>query len=123
MVAPTPQQTNAMASRYLKRYKEKYDAVPRDFNRYRDKWGFQGMISDYGYERAQEIIDFYFTTSRYGHPSSYLLYNYDKLNGTMIEIEEDEAERKKLREESKIRVAEWHRKSGEQNGQQRSSIT
>jgi hypothetical protein len=106
MVA-TKQQGNAHVTLYLRHYKTKYGYEPLNFNRYRDLYGFMAMIDDLGYDRAKEVINYYFDTERYGHPVNYLLYNYDKLNRAMIDEAEDEIERAKLRAESKIRVEQW----------------
>jgi len=82
MVATT-QQANALVTIYLRFYKAAYGHDPLNFNRYRDAYGFKAMINDLGYDRAKEVIDYYFATDRYGHPISHLLYNYDKLNRAM----------------------------------------
>lgn len=110
-MAVTNAQVHTLVSYYLKTYNARYNAAPRDFNRFRDKWGFSGMIEDFGMDRAKAIIDYYFGTSRPNHPTNYLLYNYEKLNSDMLEREADEINRKKLREESKKRVEEWRKKN------------
>jgi hypothetical protein len=112
-MAVTNQQVHALVSHYLKLYGAKYEGAPRDFNRYRDKWGFQGMIEDFGPARAKQIVDYYLSLSRPSHPTNYLLFNYDKLNNAMLEREEDDKRRAELRAESKKRVEEW-RKLNEQ---------
>lgn len=108
-MAVTQQQVHALISHYLKLYGEKYESAPRDFNRYRDKWGFQSMIEDFGAARARQIVDYYFSTARPTHPTNYLLFNYDKMNNAMLERDEDEKKRAQLRAESKRRVEEWRR--------------
>lgn len=110
----TNAQVHSLVTYFLNAFKSKYDTAPKDFNRYRDKWGFQGMIEDYGMERSKAIIDYYFSTNKHYHPTNYLLFNYEKLNNAMLEREEDEANRKKLREESRKRVEEWRRRLNEQ---------
>lgn len=105
----TTQQWNTLVTYFLNQFKAKYDAAPKDFNRYRDKWGFQAMIEDYGMDQSKKIIDYYFGTARPYHPTNYLLFNYEKLNNAMLEREEDEANRAKLRAESRRRVEEWRK--------------
>lgn len=114
-MAVTNQQVHALVTYFLKLYGEKYESAPRDFNRYRDKWGFQGMIEDFGPDQARRIVEYYLSTRRVTHPTNYLLFNYEKLHAAMLEREEDEKRRKQLRAESKKRVEEWRR---QQNGQQ-----
>jgi hypothetical protein len=113
MAKVTQQQIHALISLYLKNYKAKYGRDPLNFNRYRDKWGFQGMIEDLGVERAKEVIDWYFSARSAGHSTQYLANNYDKINLRMREREEDEINRKKLMEESRKRVEEWRAARGE----------
>jgi len=106
-MAVTQAQVHALVTFFLKTFKDKYGENPRDFNRYRDKWGFQGMIEDFGAVRAKEIVSYYFETPKAHHPTNYLLFNYEKINNAMVEREEDEKKRAELRAESKKRVEEW----------------
>jgi hypothetical protein len=112
-MAVTNAQVHTLVTYFLSAFKDKYEAAPKDFNRFRDKWGFQGMIEDYGMDNAKLIIDYYFSTSRNYHPTKYLLFNYEKLNNAMLERKEDEKKRAQLRAESRRRVEEW-RKQHEQ---------
>jgi hypothetical protein len=86
---------------YLKLYKEKYGRAPYAFNRFASKWGFEGMLEDLGYDRAVLVINDYITTRRPDHPVSYLLYNYEKMDLHLRRIEEDDAERERVREETR----------------------
>lgn len=110
MAAPTTAQVNTLMALYLKRYAEVDGGVPNDFNRYRDKWAFKDMIVDFGMDGAKAVVEYYFTTTRYGHPSKYLVYNYEKLNKDMVESAEDKIRLADLRAETKIRVDEWRRR-------------
>lgn len=113
MAKITTQQTHALISLFLKCYKARYGKEPINFNRYRDKWGFQSMAEDLGIDRAKEVIEYYFETGKAGHPTSHLLNNYDKINAHMIDREKDAINRKKLMLESQKRVEEWRaKKSG-----------
>ena len=109
----TQQQVHALIGYYLKAYTAKYDKAPEFFNRHRERWGFESMATDLGIDGAKEIIDYYFQTHRYGHPSSYLTNNYDHLKRVMIEREKDLEKRKQLLAESKVRVEEWRNKRGD----------
>lgn len=100
-------QGNALITLYVNSYTDKYGKAPV-INRHRDKWGFQSMIEDLGYPRAQEVITYYFKTGRVGHPLQYLLYNYEKLNIILREIAEDEVNREQLRKQTEQRVKEWN---------------
>lgn len=112
-MAPTKaQRAFALITFYLGLYTDRYGFKPPGFNRYRDKWGFESMIDDLGYERAKEVIAHYFTSGPYGHPTKYLLYNYDRLSKDMYEAAEDEQKRTDLRADSKIRVERWKAEHG-----------
>lgn len=104
-------QIHSLISQYIKCWTEKHKEVPT-INRYREKWGFQSMIEDLGYDRAKQVIDYYFTTSKAGHPLKYLLFNYDRLSGILKELEADEKHREELRAKTEARVKEWEELSG-----------
>lgn len=81
-------------------YFQKYNKKPR-LNKFREKWAMQDVIDSVGYERAKELIEYYFKTSKSGHPLNFFFYNFDKLDQLQSEIEKDKANRARLREETK----------------------
>jgi hypothetical protein len=99
-------------NKYVDNYKRLYGSPPANFNRFREKWGFTAMITDLGYARAGEVVDYYFETRHVGHPVTDLHYEYDRLNIIMKEKAEDEENRARLRRESEQRVKEWREKHG-----------
>lgn len=105
-------QGHALISLFLKTYKAKYKRDPMNFNRFRDKWGFQSMIEDVGIDRSKEIIVYFFSTNNYGHPVSYLFRNYDSINARITEMEEDDIRRKQMLKESEERVKQWREQNG-----------
>lgn len=106
-------QGNALVTQFVNNYTDKYSTRP-ELNRYREKWGFQDMIEDLGYDRAREIVDYYFRTSKPGHPVQFLLNNYDKINAFYAEKLADEKKREQIRRDTAERVREWELKNGEQ---------
>lgn len=106
-------QGNGLITLFIKNYTDKYDKPPI-VNRYKEKWAFQDMVSDLGYERAKSVVDYYFRTSKLGHPIQYLLYNYERLSRVMLEREEDNKKLKEIAQETKKRVEEWEKKLGNQ---------
>lgn len=98
--------TNELLALYVNLYQDKYDKVPT-MNRFKQKWGFRGMYEDLGLAQAKKVVEYYFRTSRVGHPIDYLLYNYEKLNVILIELEKDARDREKWRKETEQRVKEW----------------
>ena len=112
MATPTKVQINALMTFFIKCYVGKYGAAPKDFNRNREKWGFSDMIVDLSVSRAQDVIQYYFETSRFSHPVRHLLYNYDKFSQDMQDAIEDKIKLAELRAESKIRVEQWRADNG-----------
>ena len=110
--AALAKQANGLVTLYVNLWADKYNDAPA-VNRHRDKWGFQDMVEDLGYDRAKEVITYYFQTGRPGHPLKHLLMNYDRLHKLLLEIEQDEIDRVRLRKETEQRVKEWEEKNGD----------
>ena len=106
-------QANGLVTQYIKNWTDKYGKAPV-INRYKEKWGFQDMVQDLGYERAKEVVDYYFNTGRLGHPTTYLIYNYETLHKIMLEREADRENMARLAKETEQRVKEWEEKLGNQ---------
>lgn len=107
MAKPTAQQCHAMTTYYMNAFREKYKREPR-VNRNTARWHWEGMLTDMPPAEAKKLVDFYFTTSsQKQHALDWFFYNYDKLQESMSDIDLDRERRKKLREESEKRAAEW----------------
>jgi hypothetical protein len=104
--------TNELLALYVDLYSQKYGKAPM-MNRFKQKWGFRGMYEDLGQAQAKKVINHYFNTGRVGHPIDYLLYNYEKLNQILIELEQDARKREELRKETEQRVREWEARGNE----------
>jgi hypothetical protein len=85
---------------YQNMYMEKYDKTPF-MNKYREKWAMQDVIDSVGYTRAKELLEYYFTTGKYGHPLQFFFFNFDKIDIMQREIEKDKKNRKALQEATK----------------------
>lgn len=105
------QQAYALITLFEKHYDKHYHRKP-EINRHRDKWGFQDMVEDLGYDEAKDIVAYYFELKYIGHPVQTLLRNYDKFSRVKKERQEDEANRLRLRAETKKRVEEFERQHG-----------
>lgn len=101
---------NALVTLFIKLYTEKYSAAPK-LNRYKAKWGFQSMVEDLGYERSQEVVHYYFRTSKQGHPVEFLHMNYEKIADYNEERKRDEAMRAELRRQTEQQVKEYEEKN------------
>jgi hypothetical protein len=61
----------------------------------------QDVIESVGFDRAKQLIEYYFTTSKINHTLQFFFYNFDKLDIMQKEIEKDKANRKLLRQATK----------------------
>lgn len=93
-------QSYALVSLYMALYKNKYNKQPI-VNRYREKWAMQDVIDTVGFDRAKELLEYYFKCNKIGHPLNWFLYNFDRLDDILLKSEQDVARRKELREQTK----------------------
>lgn len=94
------QQAYALVSLYIALYKTHYSKQPI-VNRYREKWAMQDVIDTVGFNRAKQLIEYYFKCNKPGHPLNWFLYNFDRIDDVMIKSEEDKERRKKLLKQTK----------------------
>jgi hypothetical protein len=88
---------------YESLYKEKYGKSPR-LNKFREKWAMKDVIEIIGFDRAKELIIYYFKTNKQGHSLSFFFYNFDKIDQLQSEIQKDKINRIALREATKKMV-------------------
>lgn len=105
MAKEEARQPYVLISIYEMLYKEKYNRTPK-INKYREKWAMQDVIDSIGFDRARDVIEYYFKTNRPGHPLQQFFFNFDKLDQVMIELEKDKLAREKLRMQTKQMVEE-----------------
>jgi hypothetical protein len=94
-----------LLSLYQSLFKEKYGRVPT-INKFREKWAMQDVIDSVGYDRAKELLEYYFSLTKNGHPLQFFFYNFDKMDALKLEIERDKEKRRLLLEETKKMVEE-----------------
>lgn len=92
-----------MLTLYQNLYKEKYKAAPK-INKFREKWAMQDVIDSVGLDRAIEILEYYFSLPKSGHPLNFFFYNFDKMESAIIAIKKDKEARKALLEKTKTLV-------------------
>lgn len=100
MAKEDAKQAYALVSLYIALYKDKYNKVPL-VNRYREKWAMQDVIDTVGYDRAKILLEYYFKCNRIGHPISWFLYNFDRLDDVLVKSEADTILRQELRQQTK----------------------
>ena len=92
-----------LISLYLSLYKEKYNKA-LTINKFREKWAMQDVIDSVGYDRAVELLKYYFKTAKSGHPLNFFYNNFDRIDNLEKEIKKDKAVRSVLLEETKKMV-------------------
>ena len=90
---------------YQSLYKEKYGRVPQ-LNKFREKWAMQDVIDSVGLDRAKELLIYYFSLPKGGHPLQFFFYNFDRIDSAVLEVEKDRNRRRLLLEETKKMVEE-----------------
>lgn len=89
-----------LISLYENLYKEKYNKSPK-LNKFREKWAMQDVIDSVGFNRAKELIEYYFKTGKPGHPIQFFFYNFDNIDRMKNEIDRDKENRIMIREATK----------------------
>jgi hypothetical protein len=64
----------------------------------------QDVIDSVGFDRAKELLEYYFGLTKNGHPLQFFFYNFDKMDELKKEIEKDKEKRRLLLEETKKMV-------------------
>ena len=90
---------------YQSLYKDKYGRLPQ-LNKFREKWAMKDLIDSVGIDRAKELLIYYFTLPKGGHPLHFFMYNFDRIDSAMIESDKDKNRRRLLLEETKKMVEE-----------------
>lgn len=105
MAKADSKQPYALLSLYEKLYTERYNKASR-LNKFKEKWAMQDVIESVGYDRARELLEYYFRVTKQGHPIQWFFYNFDRLDDMLLQSQEDELRRKKMREATKKMVEE-----------------
>ena len=90
---------------YESLYKDKYGSSPT-MNKFREKWAMQDVIDSVGFDRAKELLVYYFSLPKGGHPLNFFFYNFDRIDSAISEVERDKERRRLLLEETKKMVEE-----------------
>jgi hypothetical protein len=81
-------------------YKERYNKKPT-INKFREKWAMQDVIDSVGFDKAKDLLIYYFKTTKSGHPLNFFFYNFDKLDYFKTEREKDSEHRRLLLQATK----------------------
>jgi len=94
-----------LLSVYSNLYEGLYGSKPT-INRYKEKWSMQDVLDSIGFERAKNVLHYYFKTGKNKHPLNFFYNNFERIESMMIQIDEDKANRGRLLEATKRMVEE-----------------
>ena len=94
-----------LISLYCVLFKENYKKPPV-VNKYREKWAMQEVRDSVGYDRAKNLVEYYFKITKTGHPLTWFFYNFEKLDISLQEKEQDKTRRELIRAKTKSMVEE-----------------
>jgi hypothetical protein len=94
-----------LISLYESLYKDKYGQMPK-INKFREKWAMQDVIDSVGFDRAKNLLQYYFKLNKSGHGLQFFFFNFDKMDIMEIEMQKDKEKRRLLLEETKKMVEE-----------------
>lgn len=94
-----------LMTNYQNLYKERYGKMPT-LNKFREKWAMQDVIDSVGFQKANDLLHYYFSLEKTGHPLQFFYYNFDKMENARIELQKDIETRRLLRESTKKMVEE-----------------
>ncbi len=97
--------SHILMSFYESEYTKKYKFKPT-INRFKCQYAFAAMIDQFGMDDSKAVIAYWLGMQRPPHKADDLIYNYEKWEVLMRQAREDDAERKRLREETKRRLEE-----------------
>lgn len=105
MTKDTSKLAYALVNHYIKLYSARYGRKPV-VNMYKEKWAMSDVIESVGYERAKELLEYYFKVTNPNHSLTWFFYNFDRLDDTLTKQEEDAMRRARIREQTKRMVEE-----------------
>jgi hypothetical protein len=96
---------HALVTKYSDLYEIRYNKKPT-INRHREKWAMNDVIDSVGYDRAKELLEYYFKVTKPGHPLTFFYYNFDKIDESMVKLQQDKERREFLLAQTKRMVEE-----------------
>jgi len=90
---------------YQNLYKDRYNK-PATINKFREKWAMQDVIDSVGFDKAIDLMNYYFSLDKFGHPLQFFYYNFDKMEQARTELQKDIEARRLLLEHTKKMVEE-----------------
>ena len=66
----------------------------------------QDVIDSVGYDRAKVLLEYYFKVPKAPHTMQWFFYNFEKLDLTLQQVEQDKTRRELIRSRTKAMVEE-----------------
>lgn len=103
MTKDTAKLAHSLLTIYENLYKDKYKRTAH-VNRYKEKWAMVDVIESVGYDRAKQLLQYYFKTAKVGHPLMFFYNNFDKMDVMLASREEDDIRRAEIMRATKKMV-------------------
>ena len=95
----------ALLTFYTKLFHDRYGRKPV-VNLYKEKWAMNDVIDSVGFDRAKELLEYYFKVNNPSHNLTWFFYNFDRMDEMFQKSEEDKERRARIREKTKQMVEE-----------------
>ena len=96
-----PRQPYVLVGLYESLYLKKYGKKPK-LNKFGAKYAMMDVIDSLeSFERAKQVLEYYFKTNKSGHPLNFFFNNFDRIDSSMIAMEKDVQNRRMLLEATK----------------------
>jgi len=105
MTKDTAKLAHGLVTKYSDLFELRYNRKPT-INRYREKWAMHDVVDSVGYDRAKEILEYYFKINKPGHPLIWFYNNFDKIDENMVKLQQDKERREFLLAQTKKMVEE-----------------
>lgn len=92
-----------LLTQYQNLYKNKYGKAPL-INKFREKWAIQDVIDSVGFDKAKDLLEYYFTLAKQGHPLQFFYFNFDKMEVARNDLYKDKERRRIVMEATKKMV-------------------
>jgi hypothetical protein len=91
-----PREPYVLVGMYESLYLKKYGKKPK-LNKFGAKYAMKDVIDSLeSFDRAKEVLIYYFKTNKIGHPLNFFFNNFDRIDSSMIAMEKDVENRRML---------------------------
>lgn len=95
-----------LLSKYSSLYEKRYGIKPV-LNKYKEKWGMNSIIEDFGVEGVKKTMDYFFRLNKEGHSLSWFYNNFSTIHLSRLAAEKDDKIRSAARQKTRQLRAEY----------------